>query len=60
VHDFDMARFLLKDDVEEVMAFGACRVDPGIGAAGDVDTSLVTLKFKSGVIGTIDNSRKVT
>jgi myo-inositol 2-dehydrogenase/D-chiro-inositol 1-dehydrogenase len=33
-------------------------VDPAIGAAGDIDTALVVLKFASGVIGTIDNSRK--
>jgi myo-inositol 2-dehydrogenase/D-chiro-inositol 1-dehydrogenase len=33
-------------------------VDPAIGAAGDVDTAVVLLKFENGVIGTIDNSRR--
>jgi myo-inositol 2-dehydrogenase/D-chiro-inositol 1-dehydrogenase len=33
-------------------------VDPAIGAAGDVDTAVITLRFKNGVIGTIDNSRQ--
>ncbi len=33
-------------------------VDPAIGEAGDVDTAVLTLKFESGVIGTIDNSRQ--
>jgi myo-inositol 2-dehydrogenase/D-chiro-inositol 1-dehydrogenase len=33
-------------------------VDPEIGKAGDLDTALVVLRFRNGVIGTIDNSRK--
>jgi myo-inositol 2-dehydrogenase/D-chiro-inositol 1-dehydrogenase len=58
IHDFDMARFLTGSDVVEVYASGGVMVDPAIGAAGDIDTALVVLKFASGVIGTIDNSRK--
>ena len=58
IHDFDMARFLAGDEVEEVYAAGAVRVDPAIGAAGDLDTALVTLKFKNGLLCVIDNSRK--
>jgi len=58
IHDFDMARFLIGEDVEEVFAAGAVRVDPAIGEAGDLDTALVTLKFASGVLGVIDNSRR--
>ncbi len=58
IHDFDMARFLIGDEVEEMYAAGGVMVDPGIGEAGDLDTALVVLRFKSGAIGTIDNSRK--
>jgi myo-inositol 2-dehydrogenase/D-chiro-inositol 1-dehydrogenase len=58
IHDFDMARFLVGSEVEEVYTNGAVKVDPAIGEAGDVDTAIVSLKFKNGVIGTIDNSRK--
>ena len=58
IHDFDMARFLAGDEVEEVFAAGAVLVDPAIGEAGDVDTAVVTLKFKGGTIATIDNSRR--
>ena len=58
IHDFDMARFLAGDEVEEVYAAGAVLVDPAIGEAGDVDTAVVTLKFKGGTIATIDNSRR--
>ncbi len=60
IHDFDMARFLLGDEVEEVYAAGGVLVDPAIGEAGDLDTAVVTLHFSSGAIGTIDNSRKAT
>lgn len=58
IHDFDMARFLIGEDVEEVFAAGAVRVDPAIGEAGDLDTALVTLKFAGGALGVIDNSRR--
>ena len=58
IHDFDMARFLIGDEVEEVYTAAAVMVDPEIGKAGDLDTAVVTLRFRNGVIGTIDNSRK--
>ena len=58
IHDFDMARFLIGDEVEEIYTAGAVMVDPEIGAAGDLDTALIVLRFKNGVIATIDNSRQ--
>ena len=57
VHDFDMARFI-GGEVEEVYANATVMVDKAIGEAGDVDTALVALKFKSGAIGVIDNCRR--
>jgi len=58
IHDFDMARFLIGDEVTELLATGNCQVDPEIGKCGDVDTAVVLLKFKNGALGTIDNSRR--
>ncbi len=58
IHDFDMARYLSMSEVVEVYAQGAVLVDPAIGAAGDVDTAVVTLKFENGAMGVIDNSRQ--
>ena len=58
IHDFDMARFLIGSEVEELYVAAAVRVDPQIGELGDLDTAVITLKFENGVIGTIDNSRK--
>lgn len=58
IHDFDMARFLMGSEVEEVYAVGGVLVDPAIGEVGDVDTALVTLRFANGALGSIDNSRQ--
>lgn len=60
IHDFDMARFLIGAEVEEVYTQAGVTVDPGIGAAGDVDTAVIMLKFANGVIGTIDNCRRAS
>ncbi len=58
IHDFDMARFIVGSEVEEVFVVAGVLVDPKIGEAGDVDTALITLKFENGAMGVIDNSRK--
>jgi myo-inositol 2-dehydrogenase/D-chiro-inositol 1-dehydrogenase len=60
IHDFDMARFLLGEEPVEVHAVASCLVDPGIGAAGDVDTAAVLLKTASGKIAQISNSRRAS
>jgi len=58
IHDFDMAHFLLGEEAEEIYASGAVLIDPGFRNEDDFDTAVVLLKFRSGAIGTIDNSRK--
>ena len=58
IHDFDMARYLIGDEVVEIYATGGVRVDPEIGEADDIDTTVITLRFQNGVLGTIDNSRE--
>lgn len=58
IHDFDMARFLIGDEVEEIYTSGGVMVDPEIGSAGDLDTAVMLLRFRNGVIGTIDNCRQ--
>ncbi len=60
IHDFDMARFLLGEDVVEVNAMGSAIISDEIGACGDVDTATATLKTASGKICTITNSRRAT
>ena len=58
IHDWDMARFQVGSEIEEVYTRGAVLVDPEIGKTGDIDTAVVILKFNNGVIGMIDNSRQ--
>ncbi len=58
IHDFDMARFLSGSEVTEVFAQTSVLIDAEIGNIGDYDTAVVTLKFESGAIAVIDNSRK--
>lgn len=58
IHDFDMCRFLLNEEVKRIYASGTCLVDPAIGQAGDIDTAVTTLTYQSGALCTIDNSRR--
>jgi predicted dehydrogenase len=56
IHDLDVARWMV-GEIVEVAAHGAALSDPGFAELGDVDTALVTLRFESGALGVIDNSR---
>jgi len=58
IHDFDMARYLAGDEIVEIYATGNVLVDPAIGKLGDIDTTMILLKFKGGAVGSINNSRK--
>ncbi|MBZ9559399.1 MULTISPECIES: inositol 2-dehydrogenase [unclassified Modicisalibacter] len=58
IHDFDMARWLLGEAITHVDAAGSCLIDPAIGAAGDIDTAMVTLTTASGRLCHIGNSRR--
>lgn len=58
IHDFDMARFIMGEDPVSIYAQGSNLVDPAIGEAGDIDTAFVVMKFPSGAMATITNSRR--
>jgi myo-inositol 2-dehydrogenase/D-chiro-inositol 1-dehydrogenase len=58
IHDLDLARWLMAEEPIEVVAKASCRIDPEIGALGDVDTAMVTLKTARGTLCQINNSRK--
>lgn len=58
IHDFDMANFIIGEAPVTVSAVGTSVVDPAIGAAGDVDTAVVTLTYADGRIAVIKNSRR--
>lgn len=58
IHFFDLARWIAAEDPVEVYATGAALIDPAIGEAGDVDTSMLILTMPSGALCHIDNSRR--
>ena len=58
IHDFDMARYLLGEEIRTVYAVGTCLIDPEIGAAGDIDTAMVTLTSASGRFVQMINCRR--
>ncbi|MFL5761809.1 MAG: inositol 2-dehydrogenase [Thermomicrobiales bacterium] len=58
IHNFDNVRWLVGADVSEIFAMGAVLVDPMFQEFGDIDTSVVSLRFENGALGTIDNSRR--
>ncbi len=58
IHDFDMANFIMGEAPVSVSAAGSSIVDSEIGAAGDVDTAVVTLTYADGRIAVIKNSRR--
>ena len=58
IHDFDIACWIMGSMPSKVMAMGSSIVDPSIGAAGEVDTAVVTLSYADGRIAVIKNSRR--
>ena len=60
VHDFDMARFIVEKEVEEVYARGATLTDNKILEVGDIDTAVIILKYTDSTMAVIDNSRKAS
>lgn len=60
IHDFDVARWLLGEEVETVQAAASVLTDPEIGKLGDFDSVNVILTTASGKQCTITNTRRAT
>jgi myo-inositol 2-dehydrogenase/D-chiro-inositol 1-dehydrogenase len=58
IHDFDMARYLLGEEIATVYAVGNSLIDPEIAAAGDIDTAMITLTSVSGRFVQMINCRR--
>lgn len=56
IHDLDTARWMA-GEIVEVSAHGTAVSDPGFAEIGDIDTAVVVLRFASGALGVIDDSR---
>ena len=58
IHDFDMARWILGEEVESVLASGSVMTDPKIQEVHDFDSVNVILRTHSGKQCLITNSRR--
>jgi inositol 2-dehydrogenase len=55
VHEFDLARWMMSDEIAELHTYGAVLVFPEAARYNDVDTALVNLKFSRGTLGAVEN-----
>jgi scyllo-inositol 2-dehydrogenase (NAD+) len=55
IHDFDLARWLMQDEIAEVHAYTTVAIRPEVAQYGDVVASLVNLKYKGGAIGNVES-----
>ena len=60
IHDFDMARWMLGEEPEEVFAFGSVLVDPEVATVKDTDNAMVLMRTASGRLAHINNSRRAS
>lgn len=58
IHDFDLARWLLQDEVVSVQATGGVVACPELAAEGDIDVGLVNLRFARGGVGNVESFRQ--
>lgn len=58
IHDFDQARYMTGEEIVSIYAIGNCQIDPQIGAAGDIDSLMVTMLTASGRMVQISNNRR--
>jgi inositol 2-dehydrogenase len=55
IHDFDLARWLMQDEVTTVQACTTSAIRPEVAKYGDVVASLVNLQYRNGAIGNIES-----
>lgn len=57
IHEFDLARWLMNDEVVEVHSFGSVLSCPELTEFRDVDSAVVNLRFERGGIGNAESHR---
>jgi len=55
IHDFDLARWLMRDEITEVHAYTTVAIRPEIQQYGDVVASVVNLNYSRGAIGNVES-----
>lgn len=57
IHDIDLARFLMGDEVTKVSAMATLMTCPDLEPYGDVDNAVINMAFQGGGIGNVETSR---
>jgi inositol 2-dehydrogenase len=55
IHDFDLARWLMRDEVTEVHSYTTVAIRPEVAQYGDVVASVVNLQYRHGAIGNVES-----
>jgi len=55
IHDFDLARWIMLDEVAEVHSYTTVAIRPEVAKYNDVVASVVNLKYEQGAIGNVES-----
>src|SRR5579862_2322113 len=55
IHDFDLARWLMRDEVTEAHAYATVAIRPEVAQYGDIVAGVVNLKYRRGAIGNVES-----
>jgi inositol 2-dehydrogenase len=55
IHDFDCARYLMRDEVAEVHTYATVAIRPEVAQYNDVVASCINLRFNKGGIGNLES-----
>jgi scyllo-inositol 2-dehydrogenase (NAD+) len=57
IHDFDLGRWLMADEVRRVYTEGGTLAFPKLNDVGDIDNAVVNMRFEGGALGNVEVSR---
>jgi inositol 2-dehydrogenase len=57
IHDFDLGRWLMADEVRRVYTEGGTLAFPQLNTVGDIDNAIVNMLFEGGALGNVEVSR---
>jgi predicted dehydrogenase len=57
IHDFDILRWLMNDEVERIYAEGGLLTCPELAQVGDIDNAAMCLRFSRGGLGNVEACR---
>jgi scyllo-inositol 2-dehydrogenase (NAD+) len=57
IHDFDLLRWFMGDEIERIYTESASLVYPELLDVGDVDNAMMTVRFGRGALGNVEVSR---